>query len=143
MPALPADDGVGAQVAGGGIGDVHRPALSLAIAGFLAKQFGEHAVRVCALGEAVAVAAVRAGDVIFLPERVANAHGDGFFADIKMRQARHNGAGIQVVDLLFKQPDRHHPAIGPQPLFGGGFVRTAIVYGHNRFHRTPGYAGYF
>ena len=40
----PTHDGVGAQVAGAGVGDVHRAALALAVARFLAQQFREHQV---------------------------------------------------------------------------------------------------
>ncbi len=39
-----ADDGVRAQIAGVGIGDVHRSTLAFAIAGFLAEQLGEHSI---------------------------------------------------------------------------------------------------
>ena len=47
-----------------GIGDVHRPALAVTVAGRLAQQLGKHAVHLRALGQAMPVPAVRAGDVI-------------------------------------------------------------------------------
>ena len=58
-----ADDAVRAEDAGVDVGDVHRAALALAVAGRLAEQLGHHQRRVAALGDAVAVAAVGAGDV--------------------------------------------------------------------------------
>src|SRR5580700_5016929 len=59
-----ADDRVGAEVAGRGIGDVHRPTLAAAIASFFSQQLGEHAIWGRALCQAVSVTAVRAGDVV-------------------------------------------------------------------------------
>jgi hypothetical protein len=87
--SAPADNRIGAQVPGRRVGDVHRPALAPAIARLFAEQFGKHAVILGALGQAVSVAAVRAGDVIVGPQSGANSHGDGLFALIKVRQPRH------------------------------------------------------
>ena len=39
-----ADDRIGSEIAGIGIGDVHRSAFAFAVAGFLAEQLGEHPV---------------------------------------------------------------------------------------------------
>ena len=119
-----ADDGVSAQVAGGGIGDVHRSALAAAIAGFLAEQFGEHAIGRRSFGQAVSVAAVRAGDVIVDAQSFANSHGHGFFAAVQVGQSGHERAGVELVHLLFKQADAHHLAIGAQPLL---FFRGSLA----------------
>ena len=58
-----ADDRVRAEVAGVLVGDVHRAAFAPAVARRLAQQLGKHAVDRRAFGQAMAVAAVRAGDV--------------------------------------------------------------------------------
>ena len=87
-----------------------------AVAGFLAEQFGEHAIGRRAFGEAVPVAAMRAGDVVVAAQRFANADSDGFLANIEMRQAGHQGTRVEIVDLLFEQADRDHLAVGAQPL---------------------------
>jgi hypothetical protein len=50
-----------------------------------------------ALGDRVAMAPVRAGDVIIAPQRLAHAHGDAFFADVEMRQAGHLGSRLIVI----------------------------------------------
>ena len=84
-----ADDGVGAEIAGVLIGDVHRAAFAAAIAGFLAQQLGEHPVDGRAFGEAVAMAAMGAGDVVVATQGLADADRDRFFADIEMRQTGH------------------------------------------------------
>jgi hypothetical protein len=116
MPA-PADNGVRAEVAGVRIRDVHRAALALAIAGFLAQQLREHAVGRRALGQAMAVAAVRAGDVVVAAEDFADAAGDGYLADIKMGKAGHQRTGIKIVDPLLEQADGHHlPVHVQQPI---------------------------
>src|SRR6218665_1900815 len=49
---------VGAQVAGGHIGNVHRAATAPAVPAVLAKELGEHVFGLGALGNAMAVAAV-------------------------------------------------------------------------------------
>ncbi len=97
-----ADDGVGAQVAGVLVGDMHRAAFTPAISGFFAEQLGEHSVQRCAFSDAMTVAAVRAGDVIVLPQRFADTDGHRFFTNIKMRQPRHLGAEIKLIDLFFE-----------------------------------------
>ena len=105
MPALPPTIALAPEIAGVLIGDMHGAAFAAAVAGFLAEQFGEHFVHRCALGEAMAVAAVGAGNVIIPAQRFTHAHGNRFFADIEMSQTRHLGAEIKLVDLLFEQTD--------------------------------------
>ena len=56
----------------------------------------------------MAVTAVRAGDVVVVPQRLADADGDGFFADIQVREARHQRAGVQIVHLLLEQANHQH-----------------------------------
>ncbi len=77
-----ADDRVGAEVAGVGIGDVHRAALAFAVAGFLAEQLGKHPIGRRAFRQAMAVAAMRAGDEVVFPQRFADAAGDRFLTYI-------------------------------------------------------------
>ena len=60
------DDAVGAEHADAEIGDVHRAALALAIAGLPAVELGHHAVEIGALGDAMAVAAMRRDDPVAL-----------------------------------------------------------------------------
>ena len=77
-----ADDRVRAEVAGVGIGDVHRAALAFAVAGFLAEELREHPVGRRAFGEAMSVPAVRARDEVVLAKRFADAAGDRFLTYI-------------------------------------------------------------
>ena len=139
-----ADDGVGAQVAGAGVGDVHRPALALAVAGFLAEQLREHQVRRRALGQAVTVAAVGAGHVIVLAQRLAHADGDRLFPDVEVGQTRHQRARVEIVDPFLEQPDGHHLAVEPQQLVradgrcGPLALRSAHSFTPDRPWQAPG-----
>src|SRR5258705_11141250 len=76
------DDPVGAEHADTEIGDVHRAALALAVAGLPAIQLGHHAVEVGALGDAMAVAPMRRDDPVALTERGADANRDRLLADV-------------------------------------------------------------
>ena len=60
------------------------------------------------------MAAVRAGDVVVRAKSLADADGDRFLADIKVRETRHQGAGVEIVDPLFEQADREHLAVRAQ-----------------------------
>src|SRR5438477_8996640 len=106
-PGRAGNDRVRAEVAVRVVGDVHRTALALAVAGLLAEQLGEHPVNLGALREAVSVAAVRRGDVVVPPERGADADRNALLAGVQMSEPRHLRAPIQVVHLLLEQADLH------------------------------------
>ena len=81
------DDAVGAEHADAEIGDVHGAALALAVAGLPPVQLGHHAVQVGALGDAVAVAAMRRDDPVAAIERRTDADGDRLLADVAVHDA--------------------------------------------------------
>ena len=118
-----ADDGIGAQMIEGEIGDMHTAPAAFAIAVFLAEQLGDgpedmifngslqkfalsrgrtqpapqaggiqFAQGQTTLGDAIAMPAMRAGDIIQAPNAGASADGGGFLADGKV-----GGATIIVV----------------------------------------------
>src|SRR5262249_52944517 len=103
-----ADDRVRAEVAGLRIGNMHRAAFALAVARLLAQELREHQIRRRPLREAVAVAAMRAGDVVVFPERAADTDRDRLLADVEMSEARHQRAGVEIVDALLEQSNRNH-----------------------------------
>src|SRR5712692_2541313 len=105
------DDRARPKVAALGVGDVHRTALAVAVAGLLPEQLRKHAVELRAFGDAVPVAAMRAGDVVVVVERRAHADGHGLLADVEMRQPRHLASAIQLVDLLLEMPDPQHAPV--------------------------------
>ena len=143
-----ADDGVGAEMADGKVGDVHRAAAAATIAFVLAEQLADRPVDMLferrldqllaavgaaagharakrlfihradgdgALGQALAVAAVGAGDVVGDAQRRAGAGGRSFLADRDVRRAAiiviANGivsAGTQLDDHLLEFADDQH-----------------------------------
>src|SRR5260370_4215172 len=97
-----ADDGIGAKISRGRIGNVHGSALAAAVAGLFAEQFGKHAIGLRALGEAMTMAAMRAGDVVIGPQRFADSHGDGLFTFVKVGEAGHKRAKVEIVGVLLE-----------------------------------------
>src|SRR5207244_8278582 len=81
------DDAIGAEHADPEIGDVHRAAFALAVAGLPAIELGHHAVEVGTLGDAVAVAAMRRDDPVAVVERATDADRDRLLADVAMHDA--------------------------------------------------------
>src|SRR5205085_11875790 len=75
-----ADDAVGAEHALGQVGDVHGTALAVAAARLAAVDLGHHLADLHALGDAVAVAAVGAGDGVAAVEIAADADRRGLLA---------------------------------------------------------------
>ena len=90
-----ADDAVGAEIALGRLGDVHRAAAPLAIAGLAAEKFGEHRLQLGALGDAMAVAAMGRGDAIGVAERHADADRRRLLPDRQMHRAVAQAANVR------------------------------------------------
>src|SRR5207245_645139 len=76
-----------------------------------AEKLGEHPRHVGALRQAVPVAAVGARDPIVLPQRRADADGDGLLPGIEVGEPRHLGAAVELVHLLLEEPDEDHPPV--------------------------------
>src|SRR3954447_1691951 len=107
-PRRSADDRVRAEVAVRVVGDVHRAALALAVALLLAEQLAVHEPHVGALGDAVAVAAMRGGDRVVAAQRRADADRDRLLADVEMSQARHLRREVELVRLRLEGADAEH-----------------------------------
>ncbi len=90
------------------VGNVHGAALAAAIALLLAEQLAEHPLDGRALRQAVAVPAVRARDEVVAPKRLADADGDSLLADVEVRQTRHLGRPVELVDALLEGADALH-----------------------------------
>src|SRR4051812_30166733 len=108
-PGGAADDRVRAEVAVRVIRNVHRATLAAAVALLASEQLAVHAPDVRALGDAVPVPAVRRGDGVVLPERRADADGDGLLADVEVREARHLRRQVELVRLHLERADAKHP----------------------------------
>ena len=87
-------DAVGAQDTQVGVSDVHGAALALVGTGGLAVQLRHHGLGVHALGDAVAVAAVGAGDVVIGIQRRAAANRHRFLTQTQVQETG-NGAGAR------------------------------------------------
>src|SRR5258708_12329854 len=92
-----ANDGVGAQVAGFLVRDVHGAALAPAVTCFFAEQFGKHPIDRSALCQAVPVAAMHAGDVVIAPQALSYSHHYGFFTSVEAAKPRHFCPGVHLV----------------------------------------------
>ena len=77
-----ADDAVCAEHAELHVADVHAAAFAFAVAGGAAVELREHAVELAAFGDQVAVAAMRAGDLIVVRQMHHHAGGDRFLTDV-------------------------------------------------------------
>ena len=118
-----ADDAVGAEHPFRQVGDVHRAALAVAEAVALAVDLGHHALDVAALGDRVAVAAMRAGDVVVGAEVGADAGRDRLLARVEMHEARDLAGGELGVQALLELADRAHHAVGLEQLVLGELAR--------------------
>jgi hypothetical protein len=104
---------------------VHRAALAFARAALLAVDFLHHRDHVHALGDAVAVTAVRAGDAV----AVAQVHHDpgarGLLAGIQVDEAGDVASREVDVQPLLELADRAHRAVGLEQLLLGLRERVA------------------
>ena len=102
------DNAVGAEHADRKIGDMHRAALALAIAGLSAVELGHHAVEVGALGDAVAMAAMGRNDPVALAKRRTDADRDRLLAYVAVDDAVDFAGEIVGRGALLETPDRQH-----------------------------------
>src|SRR5919106_39389 len=102
------DDGVGAEVAGLGIGDVHRAAFAVAVARLLAEELGEHPIDGGALRETVTVTAVGAGDDVLATKGATDADGHGLLPRVQVSEAGHLGRQVELVHSQLEVADARH-----------------------------------
>ena len=104
-----ADDAVGAEIALGRVGDMHRAAAPLAVAALAAEELGEHRLELGALGDAMAVAAMGRGDAIGVAERHAGADRRRLLPDRQMHRAVAQAADIRIFGRFLETADAMHP----------------------------------
>ena len=105
-PEPAADDAVRAEVADRPAGDVHRAAAPAAVAGLPAEQLGHHEPRLVALGDRVAVAAMRAHDVVVGLEGRDRADGDRLLAEVRVEVAADVPEPVLLDRALLEAADR-------------------------------------
>src|SRR5262245_37308820 len=111
-----ADDAVGPEHALGQVGDVHRAALAVAASGLAPVDLGHHLADVDALGDAVAVTAVGAGDRVTVIEVAAYTDRGSLLTRVQVDESG-NLAGRELgVHAFFELADRPHHPVGAQQL---------------------------
>src|SRR5262249_51140719 len=114
-----ADDAVGAEHALGQVGDVHRAALAVAAAGLAAVDLGHHLADVDALGDAVAMTAMGAGDGVTVIEVAAYADCGSLLACVQVDESGNLAGGELGVHAFLELADRPHNSVGAQQLLPG------------------------
>ena len=90
---------------------MHRAAFPAAETALLSENLEHHALHIAAFGDAVAVAAVRASDVILNAEMNARARGDGLLPRIQMYEAGDVARHEFDVNAVLEFPDGAHSTI--------------------------------
>ena len=101
-----ADDPVAAEDVEREVGDVHRAAEALAVAGALAEHLGHHPAEVGAGRDQVAVRAVVADEVVRLAHRARGADGDRLLADAAVRGADDHALLEELGGAVLEAPDQ-------------------------------------
>ena len=137
-----ADDAIGAEIAVGGVEHVQRAAAAEAVAAAPSHHFRHQAVDSRALGQAVAVAAMIAGDDVGRPEVGANADRHRFLAGAKVGEAGDHAAEDETVHLLLESADQLHAPQQAERLLSRRQRRLRRLAGlpsglHQFSHRCP------
>jgi hypothetical protein len=96
---------------------VHRAALALADAGAAPVDLRHHARDLHALGDAVAVAAVRGGHDVGVAQVRAHRDGDRLLTGVEVEEAAQLPRRHQLVQLLLEGADPSHAPIGLAQIF--------------------------
>ena len=125
-----ADDPVAADQSMLEVDHVHRAGAPAAHAGGAAEHLGDQRLGVGALGQRVAVTAIRAGDPVVVVERHADADGDGLLAGVEMGRPVDLTAEKQAVHGSLELPDQEHPPVRLQVRAGGLLLLRRVDSGH-------------
>src|SRR5271170_7829678 len=106
------DDAVRAEIAFAQVGDMHRAAAPVAIAGLSAEEFCIHASDIGAFGDAMTMTAMRRSDVVRIGQGRANADRRRLLANRKMHRTVAEAAHIGVLGGFLEAADQMHLAQG-------------------------------
>ena len=93
------------------IRDMHRAAFALAIACGFSEQLCHHVRQISALCDYMTVSAMRAGNIIVVPQTFAHACCDSLLSKIQMHKAGYLALSEQSLRFAFKLADTHHPEV--------------------------------
>ena len=106
-----ADDPVAAEDVEREVGDVHRAAEPLAVAGALAEHLGHHPAEIRARRDQVPVRAVVPDEVVRLAHGARGADGDRLLADAAVRGADDHARVEELGGAVFEAPDQVHEPV--------------------------------
>ena len=112
-------DTIGPQHAHLKIGNMHGATFAFTIASRAPKQLGHHALNIGPFGNAVAMSAVRAGNVVGVAEVGTHRHGHPFFPNIGMQGAHDLALAGLIFGLFFEQTDTPHAGVHLKKFFCG------------------------
>src|SRR5262249_31747799 len=107
------------------IGDVHRTALAAAQAAVPGKQLLHHRLDVAALGDAMAMAAMGAGDMVAVGQVHAHADRRRFLAGVEVDEARDVAGGKFLLHPVLEGANGAHVAIGADQLVAAQLHRNS------------------
>ena len=114
VPDAGADDAVGAEQPDRAVVEMHRAAAPAADAVGLAEELGHHPPRIGALGERMAVAAMRRGHPVGPAQVRADADAGRLLADVEMQEARRLALAAGDLRHALEPPQQHHPLEEPE-----------------------------
>ena len=106
-----ADDPVAAEDVEREVGDVHRAAEALAVAGSLAEHLGHHPPQVGAGRDQMAVRAMVADEVVGLAHHARGADRDRLLADAAVRRAEDDALLEELGGAFLEDADQAHPPV--------------------------------
>ena len=106
-----ADNAVGAADTGLRAGDMHGAGIAVTGAVRAAENFGHERLQLHALGERVAMTAMRREDRVGRRQAGTHAGGDRFLADADVNEARDFAVGENLEKLFLHQPHAQHGVV--------------------------------
>jgi hypothetical protein len=139
-----AHDAVPAEVAGGHVVEVHRPALAAADPRELAAQLGEEQARIRAPGQRITVIAVVGDQVVVRAHLADGAHADGLLADVEVEEPADLALDVELGTALLEAAYEEHLPVQRQrlisihlPLFRSSVVQALIPLGPGSVNALP------
>src|ERR1700722_5331203 len=81
---------------------------------------------------------MRTGNVIVIPQRFANSHSHSLFANVQVRESRHQRSRVKLIHLLFEQTNSQHLPVHPHP-----FLSLCVALIPSFRFRLAGYCAHF
>ncbi len=123
----PGHNSIRTKIARCHVGHVHGAAAPAAVARLLAHKLGHHQRGLRPFGDAVAMAAMSAQDVVAEAQGSARANRRGLLADAQVHGAMHQPLQMQALGGLLEEPNAQHLGEERAQAFAGQFWREDII----------------